>query len=141
MATFTKREAQGKTVWGAQIRRKGHPSISATFARLPEGRGIPAEDWHPTPTSGQHPFLALLKQGDALAARLHRDASNSSRPPSTDAPSTKRQRRTKATERRPPGAKPGHPGHQQMRVEPTATVALVPDTGACAQPRFADLVP
>jgi len=38
MATFTKRESKGKTVWGAQIRRKGQPSISATFARLTDAR-------------------------------------------------------------------------------------------------------
>lgn len=110
-------------------------------APLPEGLGIPAEDWHQTPTSVQHQFLALLKQVNALEARLHRNSSNSSRPPSTDAPSTKRQRRTKVAERRKPGAKPGHPGHQQMLLEPTATVALFPETCACGHPRFADLVP
>jgi integrase len=38
MATFTKRESNGKTVWGAQIRRKGHPSISATFERLTDAK-------------------------------------------------------------------------------------------------------
>ena len=38
MATFTKRETNGKTVWGAQVRRKGHPSISATFERLTDAK-------------------------------------------------------------------------------------------------------
>src|SRR2546422_180029 len=38
MATFTKRESKGKTVWGAQIRRKGQPSLSATFERLTDAR-------------------------------------------------------------------------------------------------------
>jgi integrase len=38
MATFTKREAKGKTVWGAQIRRKGQPSLSATFERLTDAK-------------------------------------------------------------------------------------------------------
>ena len=108
---------------------------------LPEGLGIPAEDWHQTPTSVRHQFLCLLKQVDALEARLNQDSSNSSRPPSTDSPSTKRKRRTKAAERRKPGAKPGHPGHQQMLWEPTATVALFPATCSCGQPRFSDLVP
>lgn len=110
-------------------------------APLPAGLGIPVEDWHQTPTSVQQQFLALLKQVDALEARLHRDSSNSSRPPSTDAPSTKRHRRMKAAERRKPGGKPGHPGHQQMLLEPTATVALFPETCACGQPCFSDLVP
>jgi transposase len=110
-------------------------------APLPEGLGIPVEDWHQTPTSVRHQFLALLKQVDSLPARLHRASSNSSRPPSTDALSPKRQRWTKAAERRKPGAKPGHPGHQQMLLEPTATVALFPATCTCGHPRLSDLVP
>src|ERR671922_215826 len=61
-------------------------------APLPEGLGIPAADWHQTPTSVRHQFLALLKRVDALESRLHQDSSNSSRSPSTDSPSAKRQR-------------------------------------------------
>jgi transposase len=110
-------------------------------APRPEGLGIPTEDWHQTPTSVRHQFLPLLKQVDALEACLNRNSSNSSRPPSTDSPSTKRNRRTKVAERRKPGAKLGHPGHQQMLLEPTATVALFPETCVCGQPRFSDLVP
>jgi transposase len=110
-------------------------------APLPAGLGIPAEDWHQTPTSVRQQFLALLKQIDALKTRLRQDSSNSSRPPSTDAPATKRQRRIKTAERRKPGATPGHPRHPQMLLEPTATVALFPDLCACGHPRFADLVP
>jgi transposase len=108
---------------------------------LPEGLGIPAEDWRQTPTSVRHQLLALLKQVDSLEARLQRDSSNSSRPPSTDALSTKRQRRTKAAERRKPGAKPGHPGHPQMLLEPTAPVALFPETCPCGHPRLSGLGP
>jgi len=98
---------------------------------LPDGLGIPAADWHPTPTSVRQHFLALLKRVEALEARVHRDSSNSSRPPSTDSPAKKRQRRTKATERRKPGAKLGHPGHHQALLEPTASVSLLPDACAC----------
>jgi transposase len=107
----------------------------------PEGLGLPVEDWHQTPLSVRLVVLTLLKRLEALEAQLHQNSSNSSRPPSTDAPSTKRQRRTKAAERRKAGAKPGHPGHQQMLLEPTATVALFPDPCACGQLGFADLMP
>lgn len=107
----------------------------------PEGLGIPVEDWQQTPLSVRLVVLALLKRLEALEARLHQNSSNSSRPPSTDAPSTKRQRRTQAVERRKAGAKPGHPGHQQMLLEPTATVVLFPDTCACGQSGFANLRP
>ena len=54
---------------------------------LPDGLSIPAEDWHQTPTSVRRQVLCLLKRVDALEARLNQDSSNSSRPPSTDAPS------------------------------------------------------
>jgi transposase len=72
---------------------------------LPDGLGIPAEDWQQTPTSVRHHFLALLKRVETLEARFHQDSSNSSRPPSTDAPSKKRARRKPATERRKPVAR------------------------------------
>jgi transposase len=78
---------------------------------LPDGLSIPAEDWRQTPISVRHQVLSLLKQVEALEARLNRDLSNSSRPPSTDSLSKNRQRRVQAAERRKPGAKPGHLGH------------------------------
>ncbi len=38
MATFPKREARGKIVWGAQMRRKGYPTLSATYGLLTDAR-------------------------------------------------------------------------------------------------------
>jgi hypothetical protein len=96
-------------------------------APLPEGRGIPTEDWHQTPLRVRLAVLTLLQRLDALAARVHPDSSHSSRPPSTDAPVKKRQRRMHAAERRKPGAHPGHPGHPQLLLEPTATRSLLPE--------------
>ena len=91
---------------------------------LPDGLAIPAEDWHQTPASVRSQFLSLLKRVEALEARVNRDSSNSSRPPSTDTPAKKRQRRMQAAERRKPGAKPGHPVHQQVLLEPTSSVSF-----------------
>ena len=108
-------------------------------APLPEGLGIPAEDWHQTPTSVQHHFLSLLKRVETLEARCNQDSSNSSRPPSTDAPAKKRRRRVPAAERRKPGAKPGHPGHHQVLLEPTASVSLLPEACACGHQGFSDI--
>ena len=65
---------------------------------VPEDLGIPAEDWQQTPLSVRLVALTLLKRLEALGSRLRQNSSNSSRPPSTDAPSTKRQRWTKAAE-------------------------------------------
>ena len=110
-------------------------------APLPDGLGISAEDWQQTPLSVRLVVLPLLKRLEALESRLHQDSSNSSRPPSTDAPSTKRQRRRPAAERRKAGAKPGQPGHPQVLLEPTATVTLFPDACACGHSDFAGLMP
>ena len=96
-------------------------------APLPEGLGIPTEDWHQTPVSVRLVMLTLLKRLEALEARLTQNSSNASRPPSTDAPAPKRQRRRPAAERRQPGGKRGHPGQPQVLLAPTATVALFPE--------------
>jgi transposase len=115
--------------------------VSALLAPvpLPEGLGIPAEDWQQTPTSVRHQFLSLLKRVDGREARLHQNSSNSSRPPSTDPPATKRQRRTIAAARRKPGAKSGHPGQHQMLLEPTVSVSLLPDACVCGHRGFAEV--
>ena len=102
---------------------------------LPDGLGIPAEDWQQTPTSVQQQFLSLLKRVEALEARLNRNSSNSSRPPSTDSPAKKRQRRTQAAERH----KPGHPGHPQVLLEPTSSVSLFPSACTCGHGEFAEV--
>jgi transposase len=106
---------------------------------LPEGLDIPAEDWQQTPLSVRLVVLTLLKRLEALEARVHQNSSNSSRPPSTDASSTKRQRRMHVAERRKPGAKPGHRGHPQVLLAPTATISLFPDACPCGRTGLADL--
>ena len=55
-------------------------------APLPEGGGIPAEDWQHTPRRVGCVVLTLLKRLEALASRLHQDASTSSRSPSAETP-------------------------------------------------------
>ena len=51
---------------------------------LPDELGLPAEDGQQTPTSVRQQLRSLLKRVEALEARLNPNASNSSRPPSTD---------------------------------------------------------
>ena len=90
---------------------------------LPPELGIPESGWQRTTTTVRDEFLSLLKRVDALESRLNRDSSNSSHPPSRDSAAKKRERRVKPTERRKPGAKPGHPAHQQTLLEPTSTIS------------------
>jgi hypothetical protein len=107
---------------------------------LPDGLGIPSEDWHQPPTSVRHHCLSLLKRVETLAARFHQDSSNSRRPPAPEAPAQKRARRTPAAAPRKPGANPGHPGHPPVLLEPTASVSWWP--AACARgPRGFSEVP
>jgi hypothetical protein len=80
-------------------------------ALLPEGLDLPAAEWQQTPLSTRLLVLTLLKRLEAFATRRHQNSSHSSRPPSTDSPATKRQRRMQAAERRQPGGKPGHCGY------------------------------
>jgi transposase len=110
-------------------------------APAPEGLGIPVEEWHRTPLSVRLVVLTLLKRLATLEVRGHQNSSNSSRPPSTDAPTTKRQRRIPAAERRKPGGKPGHPGHPQVLLEPTATVSLFPEGCSCGHRGPVELTP
>src|SRR5262245_24532391 len=108
---------------------------------LPEGLGVSAEDWYQTPVSLRQVMLTVLKRLATLEARLNQNSSTSSRPPSTDTPAAKRQRRKPAAERRTPGGKPGHAGHPQVRLEPTVTVALFPEGCSCGYREFAELTP
>lgn len=62
MATFTKRDARGKIVWGAQIRRKGHPTLSATFERL-----MDAKQW----AARQEAAISEERAVPGRAARQH----------------------------------------------------------------------
>jgi hypothetical protein len=66
-------------------------SLALQSTPLPPELGIPVSDWQRTPTSVRDEFLSLLKRVDALEARLNRDSSTSSRPPSTDSAAKKRE--------------------------------------------------
>jgi transposase len=108
---------------------------------LPDGLDIAAADWQQTPLHVRRVMLSLLTRLEALEARLHQDSSTSSRPPSTDSPEKKRQRRRPAAARRTPGGKPGHPGHPQVLLAPTATVSCFPDACLCGHQGLVELAP
>jgi transposase len=110
-------------------------------APLPEELDIPAEDWRQTPLSVRLAIRTLLKRLEAFEARLNQNSSNSSRPPSTDSPSKKRRRRMNAAERRKPGGTPGHLGHPQVLLEPTAAVSLFPEGCSCGHRQVVELTP
>lgn len=61
--------------------------------------------------------LKLNAKIDELIARLNQNSSNSSKPPSSDAPYRKAAPAKQPTGRKP-GGQPGHPGHCRVRLPP-----------------------
>jgi len=109
------------------------------------GLSIPHEDWERTPASVRtvvsrlHEFVAeLVKHIEELEARVGRNSQNSKRPPSSDAPH-QRVKRKKSKDGKKPGAKKGHPGHQQALLEPTETVPVPPTACSCGCREFVGL--
>ena len=76
----------------------------------------------------QEQVAALHRENAELRARLGQNSSNSSRPPSSDLPGTRRPpKRTPSG--RAPGGQPGHPGHQRVllpRDQVDHVIPLVP---------------
>jgi len=113
--------------------------------RAPDGEPLVSEhDWQATPVrvqrvlvavvavGGQLPALhqqvaALAERVRELEARLGRDSSNSSRPPSSDPPWAGRGKRRPPAPpgSRRPGGQPGHSGHFRALVPPERVDAVV----------------
>jgi len=71
---------------------------------------------------------------EQLTARLDQNSSNSSKPPSSDAPWRKPP--AKESTGRKPGGQPGHPGHSRVRLPPERlkkVVSYVPEVCAACQ--------
>jgi transposase len=129
--------------------------VSAVMASIPLPEGLPleADSWEQTPLVVQQvvvQLLAITQQQDArlralearlaeLEARLQRNSRNSDRPPSSDPPYAK----TKPGDERKgtPGAKPGHPGHRQVLLEPTERIEVQPPACGCGQIGFPEAHP
>ena len=102
-------------------------------AAVPAGREIPPTDWQQTPPSVQMLVVTLRQRLEAIEARLTQDATPAQRPPSTDAPYTKRRKPVGDAPPRKAGGQPGHPGHRQSLLAPTETRIRTPHQCACGQ--------
>ena len=90
------------------------------------------QDWAQTPpvvqayVSTLHDEMSQLHEQVArLQARLDRDSTTSSRPPSSDSPYKRPRRRTGSKGSRKGGGKPGHPGHRQVLLASTSVERLL----------------
>lgn len=119
----------------------------------PEGRALDTATWEQTPLVVQPlvvELLAIIQQQTAriqaleariaeLEARVQQRSHPSDRPPASDPPYEKRP--TRAGPRGTPGATPGHPGHQQALLAPTAVIEVKPSACACGQTECVDTSP
>jgi transposase len=118
----------------------------ATSLPVPAGLPLDATSWEQTPLVVRQVVLHLLaiieQQAKRLAvfeARVSQTSNNSDRPPSSDPPYEKRP--TRAGPQGKPGAKPGHPGHQQALLAPMEVIAVKPSACACGQTECLDTSP
>jgi transposase len=125
----------------------------ADFLPLPEGLALDTATWEQTPLVVQQlvvQLLAIIQQQTAriqalearladLEARLQQRSHTSDRPPSSDPPYEKRP--THAGPHGNPGAKPGHPGHQQALLAPTEVIEVKPAACVCGQTECLDTSP
>lgn len=112
-----------------------------------EPLSVSHEEWERTPPSvraliarQQEIISQLTKRIEELEAKLNQNSQNSNRPPSSDRPQ-QRVERKKSKGKGKPGAKKGHKGHQQTLLEPSKTVPVPPKPCGCGCEKFADLKP
>jgi len=112
---------------------------------------FPRQDWEQTPPAVQAYLLAvqqdlthlrdLHNRVEVLEARLKQDSTTSHRPPSSDHPYTKTRRRSASATSRKAGGKPGHVGHRQVLLPPTAVHELQPERCGCGHTMFGMTTP
>jgi transposase len=106
---------------------------------------LPQEVWERTPAEAQAYIRALEARIAALEATVQRllaqlrmDSQNSSQPPSSDRPATRRPRRRHTPSGRKPGGQPGHPGQTRELVPLEDVEAVLPGKpthcGRCHHP-------
>jgi transposase len=122
--------------WKEEIIRVVDPNLLQKYE-------ITEEDIRNTPPRVLSLLAALLeevaflrKRVEELEARLNKDSSNSSKPPSSDKPFKKKppgEKKGKA------GGKHGHKGHRQALIDPTEVRELKPETcSSCGSKSFID---
>lgn len=108
-------------------------------------------DWHLTPETVRQYILALERaisdtqmQVQSLEQRVgklevqtRKDSTNSSKPPSSDSPFNRPERKRPKSKRAKGGQK-GHKAHQQQTLEPTRVVELLPERCTCGCQDFSN---
>src|SRR5206468_2166908 len=97
---------------------------------------FPHQDWEQTPPAVhaslravQHDLTQLRdlqRRVEVLEARRKQDSTTSHRPPSSDSPYKKPRQRSASATPRKAGGTPGHVGHRQGLLPPTAVHELHP---------------
>jgi transposase len=112
-------------------------------------RPFPELDWHLTPETVRHYIMALEQTVHDLQHRVEshemrieklevqtkKNSHNSSKPPSSDPPFSRKKRKQKKSQRTKGGQK-GHEPHQQKVLDPTQSHWLVPERCNCGHSGF-----
>jgi transposase len=122
----------------AQKLSRGVALIDDRF--LPKDVQITDEDWDNTPVNVRVLILSLIKRNEELEAKLNRNSSNSSKPPSSDTPFKNAKSKTDRKKGKP-GARKGHEGHRQTLHKPTDVQEMHPKQCTCGCSRFEDEKP
>ena len=101
--------------------------------------------WLATPVPVRH-YIEQLEQGiigllakveqlekriEQLETRTKQNSQNSSKPPSSDSPYSKPERKTPPKKSRKRGGQKGHKGHRKEMLEPTQRIPVRPETCSC----------
>jgi transposase len=87
---------------------------------------------------GQVSQIEVFKRRiEQLEAKLRSDSSNSNKPPSSDTPFKKKQKKKRGKA----GAKKGHQGHRQVMLEPTEVLVIKPPQCSCGHSELTETKP
>ena len=84
----------------------------------------------------QQQLKQVEERVEKLEVRTRKDSRNSSKPPSSDSPFTKPERKKKTKSNRKKGGQKGHSGYSQQLLDPTCVHDLLPEKCPCGNSDF-----
>jgi transposase len=112
------------------------PFSEETFQSLPEPVQQYIVQLEETVVRLHREVESLNKRVSELESRINQNSQNTSKPPSSDSPYNKPDKKNRKKGQRKRGGQKGHKGHQQKLMEPTVETPLFPETCSCGCNEF-----